>query len=126
VPSLTLPRLPVPRLAVAAAALGLIAASIAAASDAGAWWALAIGLIAPDLALLAGGGRDLAHGQLHPRAVPAYNAVHRFWGPLAMVAAGAIAGGAWLVLGLAWLAHVTVDRAAGYGLRDERGFQRGG
>jgi hypothetical protein len=26
---------------------------------------------------------------------------------------------------LAWLAHIAVDRASGYGLRDKQGWQRG-
>mgnify|MGYP006198445953 CR=1 FL=1 len=35
----------------------------------------------PDIALLLGIGSGLAKGQLHPRAVPLYNALHRFAGP---------------------------------------------
>jgi Domain of unknown function (DUF4260) len=94
----------------------------------GLWGAALFGVLAPDLTLLFGGGRNLARGQLHPRAVGAYNAAHRFWGPLALMAAASadlIAPG-WLVIGLAWALHVALDRTAGYGLRTPEGFQRGG
>lgn len=40
--------------------------------------------LAPDLAVLYGIAPGLARGQLHPRAVPIYNALHQFWGPLAL------------------------------------------
>ena len=44
----------------------------------GSWWqAVAFGL-GPDLAVLYGIAPGLARGQLHPRAVPLYNALHRF------------------------------------------------
>jgi hypothetical protein len=58
--------------------------------------------------------------------VGAYNAVHRIWGPLALivVAAAGVLGVGWFVAGLAWASHVAVDRAVGYGLRDAQGFQR--
>ena len=111
--------LPLRRIAYAALALLLLAAVVAAH---GPWWAVAAGLVGPDLALLAGAARGLAPGQIHPRGVHAYNAVHRFWIPAGLL----VLGGPWTVLGLAWLAHVAVDRAAGYGLRDEHGFQRAG
>jgi hypothetical protein len=84
-------------------------------------------LIGPDLAMLIGANRRLAKGQLAPRAVPVYNLVHRVWGPLALLLACTfwIHSAALFTGGLAWLAHVAVDRAAGYGLRTPRGFQRG-
>jgi hypothetical protein len=106
------------RLAYAVLAAVLLAAAIAT----GPWYAVAAGAIAPDLTLALGAGS--APGQLHPRAVPAYNAVHRFWGPATLVAAGALLSGAWIALGLAWGFHVALDRAVGYGLRDAHGFQR--
>jgi hypothetical protein len=89
--------------------------------------ALAGGL-APDLALLLGAGAGLAPGQIHPRAVPVYNAVHRFWGPAALVAVAAagVLGHGWLIAGLAWGAHVALDRTVGYGLRTRAGFQQSG
>jgi hypothetical protein len=46
------------------------------------YWQLAAFGLGPDLALLLGAGGGLARGQLHPRAVPLYNALHRIWGPL--------------------------------------------
>jgi hypothetical protein len=122
--SLTLPQLSVRRAAFAVLGLGLLAAAIVASVDHGTWWALATGLIAPDLALLAGAARGLAHGQIHPRGVPIYNVVHRFWGPVALTVVAAFSGGTMVVLGLAWTAHVAIDRCAGYGLRDAGGFQR--
>ena len=99
----------------AASLLGLTAHL---ATTQGAWPLALAGLTAPDLALLAGAGAGLAPGQLHPRAVGLYNAVHRFIGPVALVAVGAT------IPGVAWGAHVALDRAVGYGLRDRRGFQR--
>src|SRR4051812_13089594 len=81
-------------------------------------------LLAPDLALLLGAGSGLAQGQLHPRAVPVYNAVHRLAGPAALVVLGLLAGPGWLVAGLAWGVHVALDRSVGYGLRTPEGFQR--
>ena len=52
--------------------------------------------------------------------------MHRFWGPLALIAAVALGvlGLGWFVAGMAWATHVAVDRAVGYGLRDAAGFQR--
>jgi hypothetical protein len=90
--------------------------------------ALALALaIAPDLTMLIGAGRKLARGQLAPAAVPFYNTAHRVWGPLSLLAAGAVwPGSAVLVAGgLAWLAHVGLDRGLGFGLRTPEGFQRG-
>ena len=94
----------------------LAAALLAAAIVVGPWQLVVAGAVAPDLALLLGAGAP-APGQLHPRAVPYYNAVHRFWGP-ALLAPLVPA------LGLAWGFHVALDRAVGYGLRDAHGFQR--
>jgi hypothetical protein len=90
--------------------------------------ALAVVLaVAPDLTMLIGASRKLARGQLAPAAVPFYNTAHRLWGPLLLLAAGAIwPGSAVLVAGgLAWLAHVGLDRGLGFGLRTPEGFQRG-
>jgi hypothetical protein len=76
-------------------------------------------LAAPDLALFAGIGPNLAEGQLHPRAVPLYNALHRFAGPvlLALVPGFQLAATAWAL-------HIALDRAVGYSLRAPDGFQR--
>src|SRR3954470_7589213 len=74
--------------------LGVTAFAVANHGHLGA--ALAGGL-GPDLALVLGAGAGLAHGQIHPRGVPVYNAVHRFWLPVAVVIA-ASAG----LLGVGW------------------------
>src|SRR3954463_12983039 len=83
-----------------AALLTLTVLEVARAGGLGA--ALAGGL-GPDLALLLGAGAGLAPGQVHPRAVPVYNAVHRFYGPVVLIAAAGVGllGGGWLVAGLA-------------------------
>ena len=90
---------------------------------AGAWqtW---VALVLPDIALVAGVGRGLERGQLHPRAVPLYNALHQLVGPALLALASIWLGTPWRAAALAWLAHVAIDRAVGYGLRDEHGFQR--
>jgi hypothetical protein len=103
----------------------LLVAAVTVAATAGGWWLFAAGAIGPDLALLAGAGRGLDRGQLHPRAVPLYNALHRFWWPAALaVLAVAWLGAPWLAGALAWATHVAIDRAVGYGLRTPDGFQR--
>jgi Domain of unknown function (DUF4260) len=110
---------PVRRLAWAALFAGSLGAALAV--DAGTWqlWVL---LVAPDIALFAGIGRGLEKKQLHPRAVPLYNALHHPAGPVVLGLASIALGPAWLVGALGWLAHIAIDRAAGYGPRDARGF----
>jgi Domain of unknown function (DUF4260) len=113
--------------AFAIAALALLVAAVAVAIEAATgWWQLAVFAIAPDVALLAGAGSGLERGQLHPRAVPLYNALHRLAGPLvlAALAVTGLLGTGWLVAALAWGCHVCLDRAVGYGLRTREGFQR--
>ncbi|GGR95720.1 membrane protein [Streptomyces aureoverticillatus] len=86
-------------------------------------------LIAPDLTFLAG-LRDAprtAHGQLPPRAVPYYNAAHRATVPLGLMALYTVVPLTWppiLAALCGWLAHISYDRALGYGLRTKDGFQR--
>jgi predicted anti-sigma-YlaC factor YlaD len=65
------------------AALAASAVVVVVAWDA-AWWPAVAFALAPDLAVVYGIAPGLARGQLHPRAVPFYNALHRFWGPLAL------------------------------------------
>ncbi len=115
---------PVHRVALAVGfAAALTGALVTAGPGAAAFW---LGLIGPDVALVAGLSRSFAEGRLLPRAVPAYNALHALPGPVATIAIGAglsdpvIAGA-----GLAWLAHCLGDRAMGYGLRTRDGWQRG-
>jgi hypothetical protein len=110
---------PTKRIAYAALAAALLTASIVAISrDGHLWQFFAFGAM-PDLALFAGLGAGLAKGQLHPRAVPLYNALHRFPGPILL----AFVPG-FLVAGLAWGLHIAIDRTVGYGLRTRDGFQR--
>jgi hypothetical protein len=115
------------RPAYAALSLALVA-SIAAelAAHGTGWWQLAAFGIGPDIALLIGFGSGLEKGQLHPRAVPLYNALHGLAGPLVLLALGltGVLSAAWLVGGLAWTFHVALDRALGYGKRTRDGFQR--
>jgi hypothetical protein len=88
----------------------------------GLWLPAVVGMLAPDVALLGG----MSRGRLNPRAVPLYNLLHMYWGPLALMAVAALFSTAWFVLGLAWATHVAVDRALGYGLRGRDGYQRRG
>jgi hypothetical protein len=88
------------------------------------WLLLIVGAIAPDLSLLAGAGRGLERGQIHPRAVPFYNAVHRFWAPGVLVVVSLFLAPALSALSLAWIAHIAFDRSMGFGLRSPEGFQR--
>jgi hypothetical protein len=108
----------------AVALLGLVVLEYA--TNTVGWWPPVAFGAGPDVALLLGAGSGLARGQLHPRAVPLYNLLHRFWGPLALgvVAVAAGLSAAWVVGALAWALHVAIDRAAGYGLRTPDGFQR--
>lgn len=85
--------------------------------------------IGPDLTFLAGlrDARDAERGQLPPRAVPYYNAAHRALVPIALIAVYAVVPVTWapIFAGLCgWLAHISFDRAFGYGLRTKDGFQR--
>jgi uncharacterized protein DUF4260 len=110
------------------AGLGLLAAGLAIAivvTRYASWWPAAAFSLAPDLSFLAGMSSGLERGQLHPRAVPIYNAVHRYWAPAVMVAITFIVGSPeWLAAGLAWVAHISFDRSLGFGLRTREGFQR--
>ena len=87
-------------------------------------------LVAPDLAFLAGleDAPRMAKGQLAPRAVPCYNALHRALVPLALMVAYTVLPIDWPPAFAAlcgWMAHISYDRALGYGLRTKEGFQRG-
>jgi deazaflavin-dependent oxidoreductase (nitroreductase family) len=87
---------------------------------------LAFGIV-PHLPALAGIGRPLAPGQLAPRAVPLFNAMHQPALPLAvavLAAAGALSP-FWLVGALAWLSHIVVDWGFAKGLRTRDGYVRG-
>ncbi|MBK1783127.1 DUF4260 family protein [Prauserella cavernicola] len=95
-------------------------------------WAVPLGLaglIGPDSALLLGIGQRTEPGQLAPRAVPVYNALHHWLPPVVLLVFSLVApvSHATLVLmftpALAWLAHLALDRALGYGLRTRDGWQ---
>lgn len=94
----------------------LVAALVAYAAVDASWLVFAALLLAPDLAML---------GYLAgPRAgATAYNALHVYVGPAALMAAG-LAGVAWSIpVALVWLAHIGMDRALGYGLKLPTGFR---
>lgn len=96
--------------ALLAAALALYAASGAS------WWLFAVLLLAPDLSMLAywKGPRLGAY---------VYNAFHITPWPLALLVGGYLSDAALpLGLGLIWLAHIGMDRALGYGLKETVGF----
>lgn len=110
-------------LAVAAATLAVAVVAKGHAS----WWPLVVFAIAPDITLLFGAGAGLQRGQLATRAVPFYNAVHRFWAPAVLIVLTfALHADAWFAAGLAWAAHIAFDRSLGFGLRTPQGFQRDG
>jgi hypothetical protein len=84
-----------------------------------------LGFAATALAIATGMSSRLARGQLHPRAVPIYNAVHRYWAPgLLVVITFVLHSPQWMAAGLAWAAHISFDRSLGFGLRTREGFQR--
>jgi len=89
------------------------------------YWQIPAFAIAPDIALVFGAGPGLAKGQLHPRAVGLYYALHRLWGPLvlATLAIASLVPGGYLIGALTWAFHIALDRAIGYGLRSRDGFQ---
>ncbi len=115
------------RLASAFLAPVLLTLAIAAAitHDTGYWQLFAFGF-GPDVALLFGVGRGLERGQLHPRAVSVYNALHTIWLPIVLgaVALPGVVSFGYVVGALAWAFHIALDRAVGYGLRTRDGFQR--
>jgi membrane-bound metal-dependent hydrolase YbcI (DUF457 family) len=88
--------------------------------------------IAPDLTFAVGaaeaGRTGLEKGQLQPKAVPFYNLAHRALVPLALAVVCTVLPGDWTpaFAGMCgWLAHISYDRALGFGLRTKEGFQRG-
>jgi uncharacterized protein DUF4260 len=89
------------------------------------WWQLVVFAIAPDITLVFGFRPGLQRGQLDPRVVPFYNAVHRFWAPAVLIVLALVLHAeAWAPAGLAWSAHIAFDRSLGFGLRNPLGFQR--
>ena len=89
----------------------LAACVIAYARNGSNWWLFAILLLAPDLSAL---------GYLVNTRIGAacYNAVHTLELPALLLAFGAFGHHhLWLALALIWLAHIGMDRMAGFGLK---------
>jgi len=105
-------RRPVPApIRIAGAGL-LIAAVTAYWALGGNWWLAPVLLLAPDLSAIG----FLVSNRF---GVPAYNSAHRLWAPLALLALALLTGSRIsLLVAVAWLGHIGMDRAAGYGLRD--------
>jgi len=82
--------------------------------------------IVPHLPVLLGVGQRHAPGQLAPRAVPLFNAMHHPVPPLIVLglAAAGILSPFWFVGALAWFSHIVVDLAFGHGLRTPDGWRR--
>jgi hypothetical protein len=107
-------------------AIGLAVALIYQLMERDGNWLGLVFLIVPDLSIFLSMSPGLERGQLHPRAVPVYNALHHPLVPIVLIAialTGLLSGG-WLTAGLAWLLHIAIDRVAGYGLRTREGIQR--
>ena len=83
--------------------------------------------IVPHLTVLLGIGQPHARGQLAPRAVPLFNAMHHPVLPLAVLglAAAGVLPPFWFVGALAWLSHIVVDWGFGDGLRTADGYRQG-
>lgn len=107
-------------------AVGVLASTLASQKDLGLLPLLVFGIV-PHLSVLAGIGQPHLRGQLAPRAVPLFNAMHHPALPLAIVglAVAGVLSPFWLVGALAWLAHIVVDWALGDGLRSADGFLLG-
>ena len=120
-------RRPIARAAWGALSVTLLGAAIGVVATTPAGWGwVAATVMAPDVALLAGVGRGLAPGRLHPRAVPLYNALHHPAGPLALgaLAAAGLVGTGPAAAAPAWGFHIAMDRATGYGPRARDGHRR--
>ncbi len=106
-------------------ALGIYANMVAGQHALGLVPVLVFGIV-PHLAVFAGTGQPHAAGQLAPRAVPLYNAMHRPALPLALLAVAAVGilPPFWLVGALAWLGHIVADQGVGKGLRTPDGWRR--
>ena len=107
-------------------AIGLLASILASQNGLGLLPLLVFGIVT-HLSVLVGIGQPHVRGQLAPRAVPLFNAMHHPGLPLAVVAlaAAGFLSPFWLVGALAWLAHIVVDWALGDGLRSRDGFLLG-
>lgn len=100
------------------ALMGAAGLLIAIAAQPGwAWWVWPLALLAPDLAMLGYGAG--------PRiGATAYNIAHLYGMGLALALIGlALGAPAVIAAGAIWIAHVGIDRALGYGLKEVTGFQ---
>lgn len=87
------------------------------------------GFIAPDLSFLAGISGPHQRGRLPRRAVPVYNLLHRPVVAFVVMLTCLIPESPSVAVplfnfGLAWLLHITIDRALGFGLRTADGWYR--
>lgn len=83
----------------------------------GNWWMFALLLLSPDLAMV---------GYLVNTRVGAiaYNAVHTYIAPLLLVAISLVSSNPLLLqLAVIWMAHIGMDRVAGYGLKYTSAFK---
>jgi hypothetical protein len=105
--------------------LAIVANAIAADHGLGLVPVLVFGIV-PHLTVLAGIGQPHARGQLAPRAVPLFNAMHHPALPLALLglATAGILPTFWLVGALAWLGHIVIDLGFGDRLRTADGWPR--
>ena len=95
----------------------LVAAVAAYAAIGASWWLFALLLLVPDLSM-AGYWAGNRIGQI------TYNIVHAYVLPLALALVGFGLGQSLLLaIGLIWLAHIGMDRAVGYGLKEAEGFK---
>ena len=98
-------------------AAGLILAILLYREMDASWLLFALLFLAPDLSMIgyAGGPRIGAM---------TYNAAHTLVGPFALAAVGVLADQETLTtLAVIWLAHIAMDRMAGYGLKLPTGFK---
>ena len=94
-----------------------LAALVAYHLSGGSWWLFALLILAPDLSMLGylGGPRFGAW---------CYNAVHGWIAPAALwFAALTLSSPLLTQLALILAVHIAIDRALGYGLKHESGFQ---
>ncbi|OBR63595.1 hypothetical protein A7K91_06510 [Paenibacillus oryzae] len=81
------------------------------------WLAYALLLLAPDLSILGYAISKKAGARI-------YNAVHTITTPLLLLLAGFVFSiDVLLMLGFIWIAHIGMDRMAGYGLKYESDFK---
>jgi len=83
----------------------------------GSWWLFALLLLAPDVSML---------GYLAGPGIGAtlYNAFHSYPLPMVLGVLGLLWSAPFAVaIALVWLAHISVDRLMGYGLKYPSGFK---